>query len=300
MEHAPDLAAAWGNWGDTLTQKDAHGEAMRCYRASSKAEAIARRPDLSDWDWSQPKQQGPDFLIIGAAKCGTSSLYAYLKNHPQMVMPFKKELSFFSVHYDRGMDGYLSHFPVVGDRPEFLTGEADPNYFYLPYVAERIAKHLPHAKLILLLRNPVDRAVSWYHHMVRSGCETRLFAEVIEADLQTYSTATAENLSYQGGYVLRGLYLDKIKRWLSLFPSERLLILRSEDLFLDPQAATQQTFEFLGLPFHAESQYLPYNRGIYQPMEPDLRLKLDEFFKPHNAALESFLSRSFAWHIKPD
>ncbi|MEB3359769.1 MAG: tetratricopeptide repeat protein [Synechococcales bacterium] len=295
LQQAPDYAMAWSNLGDVLTQAGDRAEAIACYRTSGMKTAIALHPHLASFDWTQPKQHGPDFLIIGAAKCGTSSLYSYLKRHPQILLPCKKELSFFTTNFDYGIAWYLAQFPTVCDRPDLLTGEADPNYIYTSHVAERVARLFPQTKLIILLRNPVDRACSWYYHMVRTGFETRPFSEVIEIELARCRASSTMELTCQGSYLAGGIYWPKIRRWQALFPKDQIQILRSETLFANPGKTTQQAVEFLGLSPQDHGSYLPYNAGSYPPLERSLKAKLAEFFKPYNQELESQLCQSFYW-----
>ncbi|MGF1496916.1 MAG: tetratricopeptide repeat protein [Elainellaceae cyanobacterium] len=295
LEQAPDFAMAWSNLGDVLTQDGQLAAAMTCYRTSGAKTAIATHLPLTNCDASQVKQHGPDFLIIGAAKCGTSSLHTYLKRHPQILLPCKKELSFFTANFDYGMEWYLSQFPAVCDRPDLLTGEADPNYFYMPLVAERVVQLFPNMRLIVLLRNPVDRACSWYHHMVRAGCETRSFAEVIDAEMARCQAHSEKDLAYQGSYLTGGIYWPKLHRWLTFFAEDQVQILQSETLFSHPGETTQQVLEFLGLPPQNYGAYPPCNVGSYPSPERSLKAKLAEFFRPYNRQLEAQLNRSFHW-----
>ena len=100
----------------------------------------------------------PDFLIIGAQKCGTSSMFAYLNQHPQMKLPDVKEIHFFDLNYSNGLDWYTSHFPPASLSHRMVTGEASPYYLFHPHVPERVRLHCPDVKLVVMLRNPVDRA----------------------------------------------------------------------------------------------------------------------------------------------
>src|SRR5215208_8528317 len=114
----------------------------------------------------------PDFLILGAQKAGTTALYAYLRWHPQITGPSFKEVSFFDRHYARGERWYRAHLPM---RRSSIVGEASPSYLFHPLAPERVAQMLPNARLVALLRNPVDRAFSHYQHEVALGREPLSF-----------------------------------------------------------------------------------------------------------------------------
>src|SRR5947209_8592328 len=118
----------------------------------------------------------PNFLILGAQKAGTTALYAYLRWHPEITGPSFKEVSFFDRHYARGERWYRAHFPA---RRRPFVGEASPSYLFHPLVPERVARLLPDARLVAILRNPVDRAFSHYQHEVSLGREPLSFEEAV-------------------------------------------------------------------------------------------------------------------------
>ena len=122
----------------------------------------------------------PEFIVIGAQRCGTTSLYAYLSSHPQVVPAIKKEVHFFDYNFGKGLDWYRSHFPRW--TPMGVTGEATPYYMFHPNAAKRVYQVIPQTKLIMLLRNPIDRAYSHYHHEVRLGVESATFQEAIRLE----------------------------------------------------------------------------------------------------------------------
>ena len=122
--------------------------------------------------WSKRWRCLPDYLLIGAQKCGTTSLYNYLVSHPEVRRCLRKEVGYFDQHFDRGLAWYLAHFPMksfVGFQQ--VTGEATPDYYYSPQAPQRAHLVMPQAKLIILLRNPVDRAHSQYWHLFSRGRE---------------------------------------------------------------------------------------------------------------------------------
>ncbi|RMF21626.1 MAG: tetratricopeptide repeat protein, partial [Cyanobacteria bacterium J083] len=169
LDSAPDYPLLWGNLGDALSEQGKLNQAIECYQNSVYYQAIRNKPNLTRENWQINTSQAPDFLIIGAAKCGTTSLYQYLGFHPQILLPHKKELNFFNRYFTRGMPWYLAHFPASTEQIKWFTGEATPQYFNNPIVAKKIAKYSPQTKLILLLRNPIEQTISWYFHLKNSG-----------------------------------------------------------------------------------------------------------------------------------
>ena len=299
LEKWPHLYFAWYNLGDALTQKKDYQSAKICYRHSCYQQAISSDPKFSQLDWPTTKKYGPDFIIIGAARCGTSSLHRYLNQHPNILLPFKKELSFFPHNMQYGLDWYLAHFPTVADGPEFITGEASTNYFDLPIVPPLLHRIFPETKLILLLRNPIERAISWHYHKVRAGSEQRSLEDAIFAEMRTLSQVKVSELGLLGyqspNNLLGGLYIYKIQQWFEYFNRNQMLILQSETLYENPRETMMQVWDFLGLFPHVSDEYLPHNHIDYPAINPSLREILQTFFVPHNQMLESSLSRAFDW-----
>jgi hypothetical protein len=262
----------------------------------------------------------PDYLVIGSQRCGTSSLYRYLLEHPAALQALPKEVHFFdrNENYCRGEAWYKSHFPTAasqavvqrrtGVRP--ATGETTPNYLFHPRVPRRVADMLPDVKLIALLRNPVDRAHSSYWHRVAQGFEPlRTFEEALEAEAERTRgelDRMAADESYDSvslrryAYVSNGLYADQLERWLRYFPPERLLIIRSEDLFEDAAATVRTVCRFLGLPELRLRRYKVYNTLTSRTLDPATRRRLAEFYRPHNQRLYELIGRNLGWDDGPD
>ncbi len=300
VEATPGIPIAWGNLGDALTQKNLTSEAIACYRKSSYQQAINRYPHLTQLDWSKTKQLPPDFAIIGASKSGTSSLYRYLSEHPQILLPHKKELDFFLRYFEQGIDWYLAHFPSICDRSDFITGEATPNYLRFPVVPQRIKQCCPQLKLIVLLRNPVERAVSWHYHKLNTGLAKGDLASAIATERERLQNLSAAELS-AGGYhnpdnLLSSLYVYQLQPWIELLGRERFLILKSEDFYDHTADVMQRVFDFLGLPDCFLENYPQVNVGYYPPIDDNLRNTLVEYFQPYNQQLEAFLGMKFNWN----
>ncbi len=242
-EH-PEITIAWGNLGDALTQQDRVPEAIDCYRTGSYQKAIQTYPSLAKLDWKKQQESGPDFIIAGASKSGTSSIYYYLSRHPQVLLSHKKEIDFYQQNYQRGIDWYLAHFPTITDRADFLTGEASPNYLRFPHVAQRIKATFPQTKIIILLRNPADRAISWHYHKSNTGLTKDDLATAIATEIDRLATVSEAEITNTGFYdpdnIISSLYIYKIKPWIELLGREQFLILKSEAFYLNPLEVMEQ------------------------------------------------------------
>jgi hypothetical protein len=253
----------------------------------------------------------PDFAIIGVTKGGTTFLYHLLTLHPHVEHAAKKELHYFGILFeDEGVEWYRRCFPTPRwkDGRRTITGEATP-YLHYPPAAERMAEAVPRARLIALLRNPVDRAYSHHHHLVRKGLETRTFEEAIEAELarppgeadKTYEREDRASLfNPDHVYLSHSIYVDQFLHWSRFFPEEQMLVLKSEDFFERPAETLKPVLGFLGLPdWEPEaSEIVPKkrNEGHYeQGMDPATRRRLEEFFEPHNRRLYEYLGKDFGW-----
>jgi hypothetical protein len=254
----------------------------------------------------------PDYIIVGAQKAGTTSLWAYLSEHPLVAAPITKEVSFFDVNFHRGINWYRMHFPhrerghaSLAATGQIATGESTPYYMFHPLVPERIAATLPSVKIIILLRDPVDRAFSHYQLKIKRRHETLTFEEAIDAEagrLAGEHEKILDNPPYYSrahdrfSYLARGLYLEQILRWQQLFPPDQLLILESGDLFRRTSEVFERTLDFLGIPPGQPRQFGNRYPGNYkEKMSPAMQRKLAEYFSPHNERLYAHLGVRFNW-----
>jgi len=254
----------------------------------------------------------PNFLIIGAAKCGTTSLYDYLVQHPCIFSASRKEIGFFDDYFNMGLFWYRTHFPTsfkkflkkLTGKQNFLTGEASANYLFHPHAAKRIFNTIPSVKLIVLLRNPVDRAYSFYNMQVKKGLEKLSFEEAIKSEekrLEGEKEKILQNENYYSynyaiySYLARGIYVDQLKDWMKFFPNNQFLILHAKDLQMEPFKTINIVFEFLGLPHYEIKNLQKKNVGEYNQMNTDIRKWLIDYFKPHNEKLYKLLNRDFGW-----
>lgn len=248
----------------------------------------------------------PSFLIIGAQRCGTTSLYQYLGQHPQVASPLGKELQFFSTHHRRGVPWYRAHFPVVAPGSGVLTFEATPYYLFHPRAASRAAAVIPDARLIVLVRNPVDRAWSHHRHSVRLGVEGLGFEEALareperlrgEEDRLLADPGYASQRHRAFSYVARGRYAEQLEVWLRHFPRDQILVVRSEDLYLEPGLTYAQVLDFLGLARWTPPEFAVFTRSgaPSADMDPGTRSRLAEDFVPHNRRLSALLETDLGW-----
>ncbi len=232
----------------------------------------------------------PDFLIIGARKCGTTFLYDLMSRHPHVEPAAKKELHYFDILFkEEGIDWYRRCFPMPRwkDGRRIITGEATP-YLYYPGVPERMAKVLPQARLIVLLRDPVDRAYSDYQQVRRKGRESLPFEEAIEAEKRQTKVLR--------GYLSRSTYVDHLLRWSRFFAQDQMLVLKSEDFFERTQETLERVQGFLDVPRWEAEAPEKRNKGEYETqMDPATRQRLEEYFEPHNARLYEYLGVDFEW-----
>ena len=244
----------------------------------------------------------PSFLVIGAARSGTSTLFYYLHHHPHVARPATKEIHFFDDNYRRGLGWYRSFFSRSGGG--LITGEATPYYLFHPAVPERVAATLPEVRLIALLRNPVDRAYSHYRKMHRDGKEQLSFEEALDAEERRIAGEEDRLLAEPGyrsrqlhrhAYVARGLYADQLERWFAHFPREQLLVLRAEDFFTRPQDVYAETLAFVGLDPFDPGEFGARNPAPRRSLRPALRARLEERFAEPNERLARLLGTDLWW-----
>jgi hypothetical protein len=276
----------------------------------------------------------PNLVVIGAGKCGTTSLYHYLRAHPEISMSGMKELAFFvrEANWSRGIGWYQSWF---ADTSAAVRGEASPQYTRYPQlrgVPERMHSVIPDAKLIYLVRDPIERLVSYYVDRFARGFEDRALADAI-------------TLSPADPYTSPSMYGRQLEQYLPYYPLERILVVAQEDLLRRRRDSLREIFRFLGvddsfdssrfdrlkntsrpkrrvvrrprwlprdpspapwgrLPWRVRAQmkriaYRPFTRPVERPtVEPDLRRALAERFGPDAERLRALTGKSFdGWSV---
>ncbi|MEP2773882.1 MAG: sulfotransferase domain-containing protein [Fulvivirga sp.] len=204
--------------------------------------------------FNQKEGKLPDFIIIGPQKTATTALYSYLIQSPDIYPSINKELFFFNgPGFNNGLDWYKSYFPQGKNEVKVITGEATATYFNdFPKVAQRIYESIPKLKVIFTFRDPAKRAISDYYMKVRNGLEQRDLYTAVTDEIKFLSEnkfqkgKPPKNFKKEGnmGYVFFGLYDYFLSNYTKHFPSQNLLVIRSEDL-RQPQDTVNKVCNFL-------------------------------------------------------
>ncbi len=255
------------------------------------------------WDegWrrlTSPLRPQPDFVIVGAQRAGTTAVYSWLCRHPLVRQARVKEVHYFDRHFHRGPRWYRQQFPIT--RGAEVTGEATPYLLFHPLVPDRVAAELPTTRFIVLLREPVQRAVSHYWHAKRLGAETEPMETAFRLESERLAEPSARIRAGEDSYDFRlysyrsrGHYAEQLERWFSVIDRSRFLILESEQVFRDPNAAVSVIAEWLGLPAtRGPIPSIPVNPALREhSAPPQLIAELQEHFAPHNERLFTLLGR---------
>ncbi len=250
----------------------------------------------------------PDFIIIGAQKAGTASLYSYIIQHPQVIPASKREIHYFDMYYKKGILWYQSHFPSASQLKDgaIITGESTPYYMFHPHALKRLYRLLPDVKIIILLRDPIKRAISHYFHEVRRHREPLSIEDAFKREEERIGLEYEKMLKdeyyhsqiYQHySYKKRGIYIDQIQNCFEKFPSKQILVLKSEDFFSDPKSILKEVFVHLDIdPEFVPPDLNPKNVGNYNERIADTVIEyLRNYFAPHNKRLYAYLNRDFQW-----
>jgi hypothetical protein len=269
----------------------------------------------------------PAFLIIGAQKAGTVALFRYLSSHPDLTPAKSKEIRFFNRNkfYAKGKAWYHAHFPFPSRHHQIITYEATPEYLYYPNCAKRIYAYNPDLKLIVLLREPIERAFSaWnmYRSMfkerpqylyarsrlanddVRQAIDDMLsrenfpsFEATIQHEIEQLSSSVEK--TPEPSYVRRGLYAEQLRRYFKYFPREQIWIGDSHYLKTHTPVILDQIVRFLGLPKHnwVKKQLPEHHVGSYKDRKipEQTHALLRNFYAAHNQELYNLLGQDFGW-----
>jgi hypothetical protein len=288
----------WPSCGDhdTLLRRVAHWGVVTAGKPTARARML------------------PSFLIVGAERGGTTSMYYYLSQHPALfssILP-KKEVHFFDLAYHRGLGWYQAHFPLVARARLVTRGtgvapaayEGSPYYMFHPLAAERINRDLPGVRVIALLRDPVERAYSAHSNQFGMGHEKEPFERALEledARLAGEQERLASDPTYYSrrhwlfSYRTRGHYIEQLERMERVFGRERMHVIDSGDFFADPQTTYHQTLDFLGIPRLGNPTFTPKNGRTRSPMPESLRASLEEHYRPYDERLAVWLGREPSW-----
>jgi hypothetical protein len=256
----------------------------------------------------------PGFLIVGAQRSGTGSMDRALRQHPALFGGLlREEVHYFDLHYDRGMGWYRSHFPfrswarwatrAAGSSP--VAFDTSPYYMFHPLAAERIARDLPGVKLLVLVRDPVERAYSAHAHETFFGYESEPFERALELE-STRLAGEAERIVADRGYAshshqhhayrARGQYAEQLERLERLFGRDRIHVVESQAFFTSPGPAYDRVLEFLGLPHAGYPNFRRFNtRPRAAPMPKHVRAALEEHYRPYDERLATWLGHEPSW-----
>lgn len=253
----------------------------------------------------------PDFLIVGAQRSGTTSLFKTLVQHPTVARPFlRKGIHYFDVRYERGPSWYRGNFPITatsrmrrgGRRP--ITGESSPFYMFHPLAPSRIARDLPDVRLLALLRDPVERAYSAHSHERARGFEAESFERALELEDRRIEGERDRMLHEEGyesehwrhnAYLTRGRYIEQLQGLEAAVGRDRILVVDSDDFFTTPQIVWPEICDYLRLDRTADIAFEQHNARSRSPMDPALRQKLTDEFLPYDEELASWWGRVPSW-----
>lgn len=230
----------------------------------------------------------PSFLIIGTQKGGTTSLFSWMLQHPQIKGPLVKEVGFFDRDYDKGARYYSGFFPVAEPGASWICGEATPSYMFFPEVAQRVFDTLgPGVRLIALLRDPVARTLSHYFHERRLGYESLSLIDALKAEPERLASVAGlevgdpkrDYVLRHFSYVARSRYEMCLKPWRDLFGDDRLMTIQSEIMFANPAKTTAEAFKFVSVEPFALEKVAAKNIGRYSQIDDDVRMWLAEALK---------------------
>lgn len=251
----------------------------------------------------------PNLLVIGTQRGGTSSLFKYLSAHPDCRASIRKEIRFFTEYYDKGESWYRGHFAMGNVRNggrNKVAFDATPDYLLDPRSPRRAAALLPDAKILALLRDPAERALSHYYHNRRLGMENRSFEQALRSEAETIGPdvvklkAEPESPIGKGllrySYVGRGRYGEQLARWLDYFERDRFLVLRSEDFFSNTRRQFGRIQSFMDLLEWYPKEFKNYSYSTNQAppkaeVPHEARKIIGEALEEDQVRLDSLLSQ---------
>lgn len=255
----------------------------------------------------------PNFLIVGTQRGGTTSLFIYLLQHELVFGPRRKKgVHYFDTDYHRSELWYRAHFPrrstIDGLKAESgmmpAVGEGAPYYMFHPAIADRVARMMPDCRIIMVLREPLDRAVSHHNHEVARGFETLSLTDAFDAEVERLAGEEARLLSdptyvskahIHHSYLGRGKYADQVERYQKALGPDRVLVLDSAMLRSDPAGTVRTATEFLELPPMEVADYPLYNQRGREGVRTELRARYGHHFAESNARLTELAPGRLSW-----
>lgn len=249
-------------------------------------------------------RQLPKFLLVGIQKGGSSSLYKYICAHPEVKRAFVKEPNYFLRWYhEKTWNWYRAQFPLKSSK--YITGEATPNYMINPHLPQRIHQHLPDVKIIMVLREPLARAISHYHHSVKYGWESRDLKTALTSDSELcedeYKKIAQDPDYYSHDYIKhaylhKGLYSLHLKPWITQFGLENLLIIETGQLQNQATEVYKKLTDFLEIKSWVPDEFKHHNTGNSTKPKLDFDVEqLKDYFETSNTELQKLLGDPFGW-----
>ena len=246
----------------------------------------------------------PDFVVIGGQRCGTTSLFESLSQHHDIEPSFSKEVHYFDLFHERGLDWYRAHFPLASRMSGSVCFEATPNYLSSVHAPGLMHAVMPDTKMIVLMRDPVERTHSSWKLRVYEGSDDRPFVKAVEEELAgvtvTYEDVLDDRRQHMAramrwSYVEKSRYAEHLTRWFEVFDRDQFLILESEALFANPADGLASIEAFVGID-HDPTVTLPRsNFTAASSIDPPVRQYLTEYFAPHNERLTELTGLTFTW-----
>lgn len=293
-EQQPDQQARQLNYAEILLRIGQRKKAQYLCRQAAKTSLVQSYPTI--YHSGEPLNNIlPSFAVIGTMKSGSTSLYKYLLQHHHILPLARKELDYWSWRYMRGSNWFLSHFPPVPASQRFIAGDASPTYFQHELAPRRMLETYPDFKVIVVLRNPVDRTISHHYHNARRASDLRPLDVAITQQIEAITNNSYDSQRLDNS-VASSLYLPHLKRWRHYFSPDRLLLILSDDLFAYPQRILNQVFQFLGIQDQEIPDLSPHNVGIYPSQDCEQRQRLKNFFYPSICELEKLLDLRTSWY----
>jgi len=280
------------------------------------ARRVAKRAVRTYGVATAPWRVHPDFLLIGAKRGGTTSLWRYLTEHPDVLGLFPrperiKGVYYFDEQYGRGDRWYRSHFPLRATRARrsavgrrAVVGEATPYYLYHPLAPRRAAADVPEARVLVVLRDPVERAYSHWKERRSNDGDPLDFAAALEAEpirlageeARLVADPHAVSVAHRHwSYVDQGRYAPMLERWFAAFGRDGVHVEISEEMYAAPQATFDRVTDHLGLARHELADPVAHNAEPSPDLDPELRAHLAGLLEPDIRATEAVLGRSLPW-----
>ncbi|MGL4173920.1 MAG: sulfotransferase family protein [Actinomycetota bacterium] len=253
----------------------------------------------------------PNAIMIGASRCGTTTLFRALATHPRLFRPpVNKGVQYFDLNYPKGETWYRGHFPITkiaqsrtrGHTP--IAFEASGYYMFHPLATQRISADLPGVRLIAMVRNPVERAWSAWKHETARGFETEPFARALDLEAKRlrgeeekiiadprYHSMAHQHLSHRA----RGEYANQLERIFQHVPADRVHVIQAEAFFAHPQREYRRLVEFLHLPWHNPGSFPVRNARPSDTMPATIRQQLKDHYQSHNDRLEALIGATLHW-----